>query len=119
MQGATPTPEHAPIRRVASVIRVPAENLEEYKRYHQAVWPDVLRALSQANVTNYSIYRHGDLLFSYLEYRGADYEGDMARIAEDEATRRWWAIMMPLQRTLRADPADPWWVELEELFHLD
>ncbi|MDA8291952.1 MAG: L-rhamnose mutarotase [Actinomycetota bacterium] len=111
--------EPAPVRRVASVIGLADEHAEKYVLEHRAVWPEVLDALRRANVTNYSIYRHGDLLFSYLEYRGSDYEADMARLAEDEPTQRWWSVMMPMQRTLRSDPDAPWWTDLEELFHLD
>lgn len=108
-----------PMRRVASVIRLVEEHAEEYLGHHRAVWPDVLAALSAANVANYSIYRHGDLLFSYLEYRGDDYEKDMAAIAQDPATQRWWELMMPMQESLRSAPDEPWWTELDEVFHLD
>lgn len=114
-----PSEGEGPVRRVASVIGLADDHAEEYLRHHRAVWPEVLAALSAAHVTNYSIYRHGDLLFSYLEYRGTDYEADMARIAEDPSTQRWWSIMMPMQRSLRAHPDEPWWTELVEVFHLD
>ena len=108
-----------PVRRVASVIGLVDDRAQEYLRHHQAVWPEVLAALSAANVTDYSIYRHGDLLFSYFEYRGADYDADMARIADDPFTQQWWSIMMPMQRSLRSQPDEPWWTELPEVFHLD
>lgn len=58
--------------RIASVIGLPLENRAEYERYHAAVWPEVLARLTANNVHNYSIYRHGDLLFSYYEYTGED-----------------------------------------------
>ena len=70
-------------QRIASVIGLPAENVEEYERLHAEVWPDVLARIAASNVTNYSIYRHGDLLFSYFEYVGDDYEADMAAMAAD------------------------------------
>ena len=106
-------------RRVAAVIGLRPEHAKEYLRHHEEVWPEVLAALTAAGVSNYSIYRHGDLLFSYLEYHGDDYEADMARIAADPATQRWWSVMMPLQRTLRTQAHEPWWTELAEVFHLD
>ena len=58
------------MKRVASVIGLKAESREEYERYHAAVWPTVLARLTASNIHNYSIYRHGDLLFSYFEYTG-------------------------------------------------
>jgi L-rhamnose mutarotase len=109
----------ATVQRIGSLIGLIAESAEEYTRLHAAVWPDVLEMLRQANVTNYTIFRHGDLLFSYMEYRGSDFEADMARVAADPATKRWWAVMMPMQRTMRSSPEQDWWVPMDELFHLD
>lgn len=105
--------------RIASVIGLPPENVETYERLHAAVWPGVVERLTASNVTNYSIYRHGDLLFSYMEYVGDDLDADMAAIAADPTTQEWWALCEPLQRPL-ADRADgEWWKQLSEVFHLD
>lgn len=119
MESSAEEHDARPLRRVAAVIGLADEHAEEYLAHHRAVWPEVLATLRGANVTNYSIYRYGGLLFSYLEYRGTDYEADMAQIAADPATQRWWSLMMPMQRTLRTDPEGPWWTDLEEVFHLD
>ncbi|KQO95699.1 L-rhamnose mutarotase [Leifsonia sp. Leaf264] len=107
------------MRRVASVIGLPPENVEEYERLHAAAWPAVLDRLTRSNVTNYSIHRHGDLLFSYLEYVGDDYEADMAAIAADPATQEWWAVCEPLQRPLPDRADGEWWKGIPEVFHLD
>jgi L-rhamnose mutarotase len=107
------------VRRIASVIGLPAENVEEYERLHAEVWPDVLTRIRASNITNYSIYRHDNLLFSYLEYVGDDYEADMAAMAADPATQRWWALCEPLQRPLADRAPGAWWKEVPEVFHLD
>jgi L-rhamnose mutarotase len=106
------------MKRVASVIGLPAENVEEYERLHAAVWPEVLARLSASNVSNYSIYRYGDLLISYFEYTGDDYAADMAAMAADPATQRWWALCEPLQRPVTDRAEGEWWKELPEVFHL-
>ena len=92
---------------------------DEYKRYHAAVWPEVLAALTRAHVRNYSIFHRDGLLFSYLEYAGDDYAADMAAIAADEATRRWWQLTDPTQQPLDSAADGEWWAPAEELFHLD
>ena len=107
------------MKLVASVIGLPPENREEYEAYHAAVWPEVLARLAASHVHNYSIYRFGALLFSYFEYTGDDYEADMAAIAADEATKRWWAVQEPLQRPLESRAPGEWWQELPEVFHTD
>lgn len=107
------------MKRIASVIGLPLENVEAYDRYHAETWPGVLARLSASNVRNYSIYRHGDLLFSYMEYDGEDYEADMAAIAADPVTQDWWTIVMPMQRPLDDRAEGQWWKDLPEIFHLD
>ena len=68
------------------------ESVEEYKRLHAAVWPEVLATITACNIRNYSIFvRTLDdgrpYLFGYFEYHGADYAADMAKMAADPATQ--------------------------------
>jgi len=107
------------VRRILSVIGIEPRDVAEYERLHSAVWTEVLARLTASNMHNYSIYRYGDLLISYLEYTGTDYEADAAAIAADPATQRWWALCEPLQRPLDDRAPGEWWKELPELFHLD
>ena len=107
------------MKRVAQVIGLPAENAAEYERLHAEVWPTVLDRLARSNIRNYSIYRHGELLFSYFEYVGDDYEADLAAIAADPETQRWWTFTDPLQRPVPEHADGEWWHELPEVFHVD
>ncbi|MDQ0893995.1 L-rhamnose mutarotase [Agromyces ramosus] len=107
------------MKRIASVIGLPADNAAEYLRLHAEVWPGVLARLTASNITNYSIFRHGELLFAYMEYVGDDFEADMAAMAADPTTREWWALCEPLQRPLEDRRDGEWWKELPEVFHLD
>ncbi len=64
------------MKRYGMVIGVRAEKIDEYKKLHAAVWPDVLKMIQQCNIRNYSIYlRQLDdgqhYLFSYFEYTGS------------------------------------------------
>jgi L-rhamnose mutarotase len=105
--------------RVASVIRLRPEHEQTYRELHRAAWPAVLSTLTRANVRNYSIYLRDGLLFSYMEYVGDDYEADMAAIAADEATRRWWQLTDPCQQPVESAAEGEWWAPAEEVFHLD
>ncbi len=105
--------------RVAQIIGLPRENWDAYEEYHAAVWPEVLQRLELSNIRNYSIFRHDELLFSYFEYVGDDFEADMQAIADDPATQRWWSIQMPLQRPLEDRGEGEWWTTLAEVFHVD
>jgi L-rhamnose mutarotase len=105
------------MKRYGMVIRVRPEKLDEYRRLHAAVWPDVLRTITACNIRNYSIYYKDGLLFSYFEYVGTDFPADMARMAADPTTQRWWAVCEPCQEPLATRAPGEWWAEMEEVFH--
>ena len=107
------------MRRYGQVIGVKPEHLDEYVAAHAAVWPTVLERITESNIRNYSIFHRGGQLFAYFEYVGDDFEGDMARMAADPDTQRWWDWMMPMQEPLADRAEGEWWATMEEVFHLD
>jgi L-rhamnose mutarotase len=107
------------MQRHGWVIKVKPEMLDEYKKYHANIWPEIADMIKACNIQNYSIYLRDDLLFSYLEYVGDDFDADMAKMAEDPKTLEWWDIMKPMQEPLDTCTKDEWWGIMEEVFHLD
>ena len=107
------------VRRFGQVIRVKPERIAEYEALHAAPWPGVLAAIERGNIRNYSIYRHGTTLFAYFEYVGVDYAADMATIAADPETQRWWKLTDAMQEPDPERPAGTWWLDLPEVFHAD
>lgn len=105
------------MKRYGSIIKVAPGKLEEYKKLHAAAWPGVLRMISACNIRNYSIYHKDGWLFSYFEYAGDNYEADMAKMAADPETQRWWAVCKPCHDPLPTRKEGEWWAEMEELFH--
>ena len=106
-------------QRMGMVIGVRAEKLAEYKRLHAEPWPEMNAALSAANIRNYSIFLREpeNLLFGYWEYHGSDFEADMAFIAADPETKRWWKLCGPCQVPLASRAAGEHWAFMEEVFH--
>jgi L-rhamnose mutarotase len=107
------------VQRIASVIRLRPEKESEYRALHADAWPGVLDALRAAHMTNYSIFVRDGLLFSYLEYTGDDYAADLARVAQDETTQRWWQLTNPCQQPLDTAADGERWAPAEEVFHLE
>jgi L-rhamnose mutarotase len=104
------------MQRIAQVIRVRPERIEEYKRLHADVWPQVLDRIRRSHIRNYSIHLHGDLLFSYFEYDGDDLDADLAAMADDEATRQWWEVTDPCQQPMPGAEPGQWWSPMEQVF---
>jgi L-rhamnose mutarotase len=112
------------MKRFGMVIGLNAERIEEYKRLHAAVWPDVLEKIAECGLRNYSIFLRKlpdgqHYLFSYFEYVGEDFEADMARMAADPTTREWWQHTDPCQVPLADREQGAWWAGMEEVFHCD
>lgn len=107
------------MKRFGQIIGVKPEHFEAYKKYHAAVWPEVLNKIKDCNIQNYSIFHKDGLLFAYMEYTGDDFEADMAKMAADPKTQEWWGIMKPLQQPLNSRVEGEWWANMEEVFHLD
>ena len=107
------------MNRFGQIIGVAPEKFEEYKAYHAAVWPDVLKKIKECHISNYSIFHKDGLLFAYMEYSGEDFDADMAIMAADPSTQEWWDIMMPMQRPVDNRKEGEWWADMEEVFHLD
>jgi L-rhamnose mutarotase len=107
------------VERHGSVNRVKPEKLEEYKRYHARVWPEILDMIRKCDIRNYSIYHKDGFLFSYFEYHGKDFKASMAKMAADPKTQEWWAVMKPMQDPLETRASGEWWAEMEEVFHTE
>lgn len=112
------------MKRYGSVIGLNARKRKEYRELHAAVWPAVLRRIQASHIRNYSIFlrKMPDgrfYLFSYYEYTGRNYERDMARIAADPVTRKWWELCIPCQVPLADRAKGEWWAGMEEVFHQD
>jgi L-rhamnose mutarotase len=105
--------------RRGSIIRLRPEMRDEYLRLHAEVWPAVEAAITASNIRNYSIFLHGDLLFAYYEYIGHDLDADLARIAADPATQRWWTLTDPCQERLPDAVPGEQWSAMTPVWHLD
>jgi L-rhamnose mutarotase len=105
--------------RYGMTIRLRPGCEAEYRRLHAAAWPAVLATITACNIRNYSIYEKDGTLFSYFEHHGEDFAADMARMAADESTQRWWSTVKPLMEPLATRLEGEFWASMEEIFHLD
>lgn len=112
------------VKRFGSVTGLKPEKLDEYKRLHANAWPSILKKIKECNIRNYSIYlqKIGEAyyLFSYFEYTGGDFDGDMKKMADDPETQRWWKETDPCQQPLPETAAKKQiWTNMEQVFHTD
>jgi L-rhamnose mutarotase len=106
------------MERMGQVLALKPGTVAEYTRLHAAVWPSVLKTIADCNIRNYSIFlkEPENLLFAYWEYHGSDLAADMAKMAKDPETQRWWEICMPLQQPLDTRKPGEWWAKMQSVF---
>lgn len=89
---------------------------KEYKRRHQALWPEMKQMIHAYGGRNYTIALdpETDVLYAQIEIEDED---KWSASADDPINRKWWDYMADLMET---NPDNsPVCVELEEVFHLD
>lgn len=109
--------------RYGMITGLKPEGVLRYKELHAAVWPTVLRKITECNIRNYSIYlkeiEGKPYLFSYWEYTGDDFDADMKKMGADTTTQRWWKETSSLQSPLPdAAAKGETWSTMEEVFHV-
>ena len=103
------------MKRVCFTLQVKPERLEEYKRRHEAVWPEMLEALRDTGWHDYSLFlREDGLLVGYLMTE--DFDAALAGMDATEINTRWQAEMSAFFEVGRPDQAMH---VLTEVFNLD
>jgi len=103
------------MERIGFVMRIRDGQVDEYRRRHAAVWPEMLDELRAAGARNYSIFLRGHDLFGYLEVE--DFTAFGGHMAASPVNARWQADMASLIDPL-TDPATGFHQRLDEVFHL-
>ena len=107
------------MKRVGFLLKVRQDKIEEYKKRHEAVWPEMLDALRRAGWHNYSLFMRDDgLLFGYFE-TPESFQAAQAGMSQEEINAKWQEHMSPYFENLAGQHPDEGMVELGEVFHLD
>jgi L-rhamnose mutarotase len=105
------------MERVCFLLKVKPERLDEYKRRHEAVWPEMRAALRETGWHNYSLFLRADgLLVGYLETE--DFQAALRGMAALDVNERWQREMGFFFEALDGRRPDEGLLRLEEVFHL-
>ena len=103
------------VERVGFAMQLNPGAEGEYRRRHDAIWPELSQLLRESGVSNYSIFLDArtNTLFAYLE-RAEDHA--MEALPEHPVMRRWWAHMRDIMQCNR--DSSPVVTPLDEMFHM-
>ena len=107
------------MKRVGFLLKVKADNLEEYKAAHEHVWQEMLDALTRTGWHNYSLFLRDDgLLFGYFE-AAESFQASLDGMASQEINAKWQDTMSPYFENIDGGHPDSNMQALTEVFHLD
>jgi L-rhamnose mutarotase len=106
------------MKRVGFTLQVRPGMIDEYRRHHAAVWPEMRDALRRSGWHDYSLFLRKDgTLFGYVEVP-TTFEDALAAMDAEPVNARWQALMAPFFEGAGRAP-DQQMEVLEEVFHLN
>ena len=104
------------MKRAAFKMKLKPGYRDEYKRRHDAIWPELKKLLQDAGIRDYSIFldEETNTLFAVQKIDGNAGSQDLGKT---EIVQKWWAYMADIMET---NPDNsPVSIPLQEVFYLD
>lgn len=102
--------------RAAFKMKLKSGYEKEYKKRHDEIWPELVKVLEEAGVSDYSIYLDSETntLFAFQKLKDHNQSN---LLAENPVVKKWWAFMGDIMDT---NPDNsPVSIDLNEVFHMD
>jgi L-rhamnose mutarotase len=104
--------ENPPRRHRLLRYRLRPDGIEEYRRLHRAIWPELLDAYRVAGITQIGCFMHGTELMVYQEVNPEIYDREKDSLSRSTVEIRWQSLMAGLREP------DVTSIEYEEVFSL-
>jgi len=101
--------------RNAFTMKLKTGVVEEYKKRHDEIWPELSAELRAAGISDYAIFLDEATLTLFAVQKLTD-DNTASNLPQTEIVKKWWAYMAPLMET-NSDNS-PMVNPLTELFYL-
>ncbi|MCX2430187.1 L-rhamnose mutarotase [Pedobacter sp. GR22-10] len=93
--------------------------IAEYKKYHEAIWPEIQESITSASVLDMEIYLSGNRLFMIMEVNeDFSFEQKAKADLENPRVQEWETLMWKYQQALPgAQPGEKWRL-MDKIFKL-
>ncbi len=93
--------------------------IEEYKRYHEQVWPEIIESIKQSGILDMEIYLLGTRMFMIMEVTESfSFEAKGEADRKNAKVQEWENLMWRFQKALPdAQPGEKW-LRMERVFKL-
>ena len=104
------------MERILFTFEIKPGTEAEYKRRHDEIWPELVAAIEDAGIQNYTLFRRGLRTFAYGECH-PDVETAFGKLGATEVSARWAASFEDVIVALT--DAEGNLFRAEEVWHLD
>lgn len=100
-------------------LKEDSQLVEEYKAYHQKVWPEIIKIIKDSGISALDIYCIGNRMFMIIE-AGEDFsfEKKAAMDANNPKVQEWEELMWKFQQALPWAKSGEKWMLMEKIFEL-
>jgi L-rhamnose mutarotase len=93
--------------------------IAEYEAYHRAVWPEILKSITDSGILHMEIYRTGNRLFMIMETAdNFSFDNKSKSDEENPKVQEWEKLMWKYQQALpHAKPGEKWML-MDKLFSM-
>ena len=104
------------MKRYAFKLKLKPGCIEEYKKRHDEIWPELKKLLHDAGIRDYSIFLDEGTNNLFAVQKVVSESGSQD-LGQTEIVKKWWAYMADIMDT---NPDNsPVSIPLEEVFHMD
>ena len=94
--------------------------IAEYEQYHQRVWPEIKKSISDAGVMQMEIYRFANRLFMIMEVtEDFNFAQKAAADSTNLRVQEWEQLMWKYQQALPGSKPGEKWVLMDKIFSLN
>jgi len=96
------------------------DKINEYKDYHQDIWPEISKSLKDSGILNAEIYNTGNRLFMIIEVdKTFSFEKKLKMDLENPKVQEWEELMWNYQQALPQSEKGSKWVLMDKIFDLN
>jgi L-rhamnose mutarotase len=94
--------------------------IAEYKRYHQKIWPEIMRSIKDSGIEDMEIYLLGTRMFMIMDVNERfSFEAKARADRANPKVQEWEELMWKFQQRLpQAKPGEKWLL-MERIFKLE
>jgi L-rhamnose mutarotase len=93
--------------------------IDEYKAYHQAVWPEIIASIINTGIEDLEIYASGNRLFMIMKVNDSfSFEKKSAMDTANPRVQEWETLMWKYQQALPIAKEGEKWLLMDKIFQL-